>query len=196
MFAAGHISIRTSSDAEILLADRINEVKRTGSVRSFVNRLFKRSKSTTADLSTKQVDPEELKLDLTFLDDNKEKDREDEDHPDTASTSNSEWYTFGDIEDPPRPRLKPFFTLLKERNETRSKLSGSTNHKAAESVNPLPLNEPTKSVPIEIQNRKHTDSTSEYSLISAGRFLRFRKWFKRLCCCCSQNAEDSDTGCS
>ncbi|XP_071169527.1 hepatoma-derived growth factor-related protein 2-like [Mytilus edulis] len=68
-----HISIRTKSDAEIIKADRTNDVKRTGSVRSFVNRIFKRSKSTTADLSTKPVDPEELKLDLSLLDDNGEK---------------------------------------------------------------------------------------------------------------------------
>ncbi|CAC5395557.1 unnamed protein product [Mytilus coruscus] len=192
-----HISIRASSDAEIILEDRINKVKRTGSVRRFVNRIFQRSKSTTADLETKQIDPDGLKLDLTLLDDNKDEDHAEEDYPDTARTSNSEWYTFSDIEDPPRPTLKPFFTPLKESHETtRAHIPGSTNPKAAESVNPFLLNEPTKSVPIEIPDRKHSDSTIEYSLNSAGRFQRFRKWFKRLCCCCSQNAEDSETVCS
>ncbi|CAC5380606.1 unnamed protein product [Mytilus coruscus] len=189
-----HISIRASSDADILLVDRLNDVKRTGSVRSFVNRIFKRSKSTTADLRTKQIDPDELKLNLTLLDENKDEDHAEEDYPDTARTSNSEWYTFSDIEDQPRPRLKPFFTPLKEIHETaRSHIPGSTNPKAAESVHPFLLNEPTKSVPTEIPDRKHSDSTIEYSLNSAGRFQRFRKWFKRLCCCCSQNAEDSET---
>ncbi|XP_076109238.1 uncharacterized protein LOC143078180 [Mytilus galloprovincialis] len=190
-----HISIRTSSDAEILLADRINDVKRTGSVRRFVSRIFKRSKSATAELNSKQVDPEELKLDLTLLDNNKEKEREAKDHPDTARSSNSEWYTLSDIEDPTRPRFKPVFTPLQETHETRgSKLSGSTNHKVAESINPFLLNEPTKRpVPNDIPVHKQSGSTSENSL----NFVRrFRKWFRRLCCCCSQNAEDRDTICS
>ncbi|XP_076116306.1 uncharacterized protein LOC143083817 [Mytilus galloprovincialis] len=184
-----HISIKTRSDAEILLVDKTNDVKKTGSVRRFVSRMFKRSKSTTADFSSKQVDPEELKLDLSLLDDNKEKALEEEDHPDTARTSNSEWYTLSDIEEPPRPRLKPFFTPLKETHETtRSKLSGSTNNKVAESMNQFLLNEPTKSDPTEIP--VHSGSTS--------RFQRFRKWIARLCCCCccSQNDEDRDTACS
>ncbi|CAC5424956.1 unnamed protein product [Mytilus coruscus] len=121
----------------------------------------------------------------------------DNNYPDTARTSNSEWYALSHIEEPPRPRLKPFFTPSKERHETtRAKLSGSTNHKAAESLNPLLLNEPIKSVSIEIPDRKHSDSTIEYFLISVGRFQRFRKWFKQLCCCCSQDAEDSVTVCS
>ncbi|XP_071151415.1 enolase-phosphatase E1-like isoform X2 [Mytilus edulis] len=183
-----HISIRTRSDVEILLEDRTNDVKKTGSVRRFVSRMFKRSKSTTADFSSKQIDPEELKLDLSLLDDSKEKDCEEEDHPDTARTSNSEWYTLSDIEEPPRPRLKPFFTPLKETHETtRSKLSGSTNHKVAEAINQFLLNEPTKSDPTEIP--VYSGST--------GRFHRFRKWFGQLCCCCcSQNDEDRDTVCS
>ncbi|VDI79230.1 Hypothetical predicted protein [Mytilus galloprovincialis] len=184
-----HISIRTRSDAEILEADRTNDVKRTSSVRRFVSRMFKRSKSTTADLNAKQIDPEELKLDLTFLNDKKEDDHEhdeDEDQPDTARTSNSEWFTLSDIEEPPRPRLKPFFTPLKETHETT--ISKSTSHRAAELVNTLLLNEPTKPV------RKHIDSINARPL---SRFHRLRKWFKRLCCCCcSQNTEDRDTVCS
>ncbi|XP_063400312.1 trichohyalin-like [Mytilus trossulus] len=184
-----HNSIRARSDAEILKADRTNDVKKTGSVRRFVSRIFKRSKSTTADLSAKQIDPEELKLDLTFLNDKKEDDHEhdeDEDQLDTARTSNSEWFTLSDIEEPPRPRLKPFFTPLKETHDaTKSK---STSHKAAESVNTLLLNEPNKPV------RKHSDSTNASPL---SRFHRLSKWFKRLCCCCcSQNTEDRDTVCS
>ncbi|CAG2222506.1 unnamed protein product [Mytilus edulis] len=164
-----------------LFTDRINDVKRTGSARSFVNRIFKRSKSTTADISTKPVDPEELKLDLSLLNDNKEKD---EDQPDTARTSNSEWYTLSDFEETPRPRLKPFFTPLKETHETT--ISKSTSHKVAESMNQFVLHELTKSDPTEIP--VHTGST--------GRFQRFRKWFKRLCCCCCrQNTEDRDTVC-
>ncbi|CAG2230763.1 unnamed protein product [Mytilus edulis] len=177
-----HISIRTSSDAAILKADRNNEVKRTGSVSRFVSRIFKRSKSTTADISTKPVDPEELKLDLSLLDDNREKE---EDQPDTARTSNSEWYTLSDTEEPPRPRLKPFFTPLKETHETT--ISKSTSHKVTESMNQFLLNEPTKADPTEIP--VHSGSI--------GRFQRFRKQFKRLfCCCCSQNVEDRDTVCS
>ncbi|XP_071122212.1 probable serine/threonine-protein kinase irlB [Mytilus edulis] len=177
-----HISIRTKSDAEILKADRTNDVKKTGPVWSFVNRIFKRSKSTTADISTKPVDPEELKLDLSLLDDNREKE---EDQPDTARTSNSEWCTLSDIEEPPRPRLKPFFTPPKETHETT--VSKSTSHKVTESMNQFLLNEPTKSDPTEIP--VHSGSI--------GRFQRFRKQFKRLfCCCCSQNVEDRDTVCS
>ncbi|VDI66555.1 Hypothetical predicted protein [Mytilus galloprovincialis] len=175
-----HINIRTCSDAAILKTDRINDFKRAGSARSFVNRIFKRSKSTTADISTKPVDREELKLDLSLLNDNKEKD---EDQPDTARTSNSEWYTLSDFEETPRPRLKPFFTPLKETHDTISK---STSHKVAESMNQFVLHELTKSDPTEIP--VHTGST--------GRFQRFRKWFKRLCCCCCrQNTEDRDTVC-
>ncbi|VDI79231.1 Hypothetical predicted protein [Mytilus galloprovincialis] len=106
-----HISIRTKSDAEILKADRTNDVKKTGPVWSFVNRIFKRSKSTTADISTKPVDPEELKLDLSLLDDNREKE---EDQPDTARTSNSEWYTHSDMRNHPDQDLSHF--LLHQRN--------------------------------------------------------------------------------
>ncbi|CAG2226029.1 unnamed protein product [Mytilus edulis] len=174
-----HSSIRTSSDAAILKADRNNEVKKTGSVSRFVSRIFKRSKSMTSDISTKPVDPEELKLDLSLLDDNREKE---EDQPDTARTSNSEWYTLSDTEEPPRPRLKPFFTPPKETHETT--ISKSTSHKVTESMNQFLLNEPTKSDPTEIP--VHSGSI--------GRFQRFRKQFKRLfCCCCSQNVEDRDT---
>ncbi|XP_063401870.1 trichohyalin-like [Mytilus trossulus] len=179
------ISIRTRSDGEILKTDRTNDVKRTGSVRRFVSRIFKRSKSTTTDLSSKPVDPEELKLDLLLLDVNKEKDREEEDQPDTARTSNSEWYTLSDTEEPPRPRLKPFFTPQKETHETT--ISKSTSHKVAESMNQFLLNETTKSDPTEIPVHRG----------SIGRFQRFKKQFKRLfCCCCSHNIEDRDTVCS
>ncbi|CAC5421544.1 unnamed protein product [Mytilus coruscus] len=190
-----HIGIRASSDAEIPV-DRINKVKREGSVRRFVNRIFKKSKSTTADFKTKQVDTEELKLDLTLFGDNKDEDNEEEDNPDTRRSSNSEWYTFSDIEDPPRPRLKPFFTQLEERHETiRAHLSGSTKPKSSESVYSILLdltsknslepansytqepikrlstessdrNEPTKSVHIEITDPKHRESTIEHSLKS------------------------------
>ncbi|XP_071160539.1 caldesmon-like [Mytilus edulis] len=179
-----HISIRTRSDAAILKGDRINDVKKTSSFRRFVRRIFKRSKSTTADLSSKQVDPEEFKLDLTFLNGKKEEDYEEEDQPDTARTSNSEWYTLSDTEEPPRPRLKPFFTPPKEIHETT--IPKSTSHKVAESMNQFLLNEPTKSDPTEIT--VHSGST--------GRFQRVKKWFERLCCCyCSQNAEDRDAVC-
>ncbi|VDI79229.1 Hypothetical predicted protein [Mytilus galloprovincialis] len=184
-----HNSIRARSDAEILKADRTYDVKKTGSVRRIVSRIFKRSKSTTAYLSAKQIDPEELKLDLTFLNDKKEDDHEhdeDEDQLDTTRTSNSEWFTLSDIEEPPRPRLKPFFTPLKETHDAT--ISKSTSYKAAESVNTLLLNEPTKPV------RKHSDITNARPL---SRFHRVSKWFKRLCCCCcSQNTEDKDTVCS
>ncbi|CAC5403763.1 unnamed protein product [Mytilus coruscus] len=70
----GHINIRTRMDAEILV-DRINEVKRKGSVRRFVNRIFKRSQSM---LRIKQVDTEEMKPDVTLLGDNKDEDNEEE----------------------------------------------------------------------------------------------------------------------
>ncbi|CAC5381701.1 unnamed protein product [Mytilus coruscus] len=201
-----HISIRASSDAEILVVDRTNEVKRKSSVRRFVDNLFKRSKSTTIDLRTEQVEPEELKLDLG---DNKDEDRKEED---TAITSNSEWCTFSDIEDPPRPRLKPFFTLLQERQEiTRAHLPGFANLQSDFTSKRSPVksrthepikrlstdkNEPTISVSIEIPDRNHSDSTIEYSQNSAGRFQRFRKWFKRLCCCCSQKSEYRGQVCS
>ncbi|CAG2235066.1 unnamed protein product [Mytilus edulis] len=84
-----------------------------------------RSKSATTDFSCKQIDPGELKLDLTLLD---EKQR--------GRTSHSELYTSSDIGDPSKPKLKPSFTQeIEERHETtRAQLSGSTNHKSTDSM--------------------------------------------------------------
>ncbi|CAG2220694.1 unnamed protein product [Mytilus edulis] len=55
--------------------------------------------------------------------------------------------------------------------------------------------EPTKSQ-IKISDAKHTESTTDHSPKSTSRLQRFRTWFKRLCCCCSQNVEESHSACS
>ncbi|CAC5396592.1 unnamed protein product [Mytilus coruscus] len=115
------------------------------------NHYPQRSKSMTIDFKTKRVDTEELKIDLTLFGDNKEKDREKEDYPDTPRTSNS---GFSHIEDPSRPRLNPFFNPLEERHET-TRVHLSTNPKSTEqsihsySIQPVyvhvlePINSPT-----------------------------------------------------
>ncbi|CAG2203417.1 unnamed protein product [Mytilus edulis] len=102
-----------------------------------------RSKSATTVFSSKQIDPGELKLDLTLLDENREEGYNlndttnssiKPDYQNMTRTSHSELYTSSDIGDPSKPKLKPSFTQeIEERHETtRAQLSGSTNHKSTE----------------------------------------------------------------
>ncbi|XP_063427282.1 trichohyalin-like [Mytilus trossulus] len=134
-----------------------------GPLQWIVNKVFKRSKPSTKDIIDKQLAlKEELKLDLSKLDD----ETEDEDIPDTSRTSDSEWFSISlsDTEETPRPHLKPFFSSVLEETHV-STITSKTKESAIE-------------IEVDFQSKPKSGFTS------------FRQWFCQLFCCHSKPDED------
>ncbi|CAG2253414.1 unnamed protein product [Mytilus edulis] len=125
--------------------------------------VFKRNKPSTKDIIDKQLAlKEELKLDLSTLDD----EIEDEDIPDTSRTSDSEWFSISlsDTEETPRPHLRPFFSSVVEDIHV-STITSKTKDSAID-------------IEVDFQSKPNSGFTS------------FRQWFCQLFCCHSKPDED------
>ncbi|XP_063442384.1 trichohyalin-like [Mytilus trossulus] len=136
-----------------------------GYLQRIANKVFKRSKPSTKDIIDKQLAlKEELKLDLSTLDDN----IEDEDIPDTSRTTDSEWFSISlsDTEETPRPHLKPFFSSVLEEIHV-STITSNTKESAID-------------IEVDFQSKPNNGFTS------------FRQWFCQLCCCHRKPDEDFD----
>ncbi|XP_063442129.1 calponin homology domain-containing protein DDB_G0272472-like [Mytilus trossulus] len=156
-------TINRELDTAVTISETVPNKR--SSFQRIVNRVFKRSKPSTKDINDNQrALKEELKLDLSTLDDN----TEDEDIPDTSRTSDSEWFSISlsDTEETPRPHLRPFFSPLVD------EIQGSTNtSKTKESA-----------IDIEVGFQSKPNS----------RFTGFRQWFCQLFCCRSKPDKDVD----
>ncbi|XP_076095567.1 uncharacterized protein LOC143066564 [Mytilus galloprovincialis] len=133
-----------------------------GYLRRIADIVFKRNKSSTKDIIDKQLLKEELKLDLSTLDD----EIEDEDIPDTSRTSDSEWFSISlsDTEETPRPHLRPFFSSV------------------VEDIHVSTITSKTKDSAIDIE--------VDFQSKPCSRFTSFRQWFCQLFCCHSKPDED------
>ncbi|XP_076109226.1 uncharacterized protein LOC143078153 [Mytilus galloprovincialis] len=145
----------------------VNETvpNKMGYFQRIVNKVFKRSKPSTKDIIDKQLAlKEELKLDLSTLDDN----IEDQDIPDTSRTSDSEWFSISlsETEETPRPHLKPFFSSVLEEIHV-STITSNTKESAID-------------IEVGFQSKPNSGFTS------------FRQWFCQLFCCHSKPDEDFD----
>ncbi|VDI59066.1 Hypothetical predicted protein [Mytilus galloprovincialis] len=135
--------------------------------------VFKRNKPSTKDIIDKQLAlKEELKLDLSTLDD----EIEDEDMPDTSRTSDSEWFSISlsDTEETPRPHLRPFFSSVVEDIHV-STITSKTTDSAID-------------IEVDFQSKPYSGFTSFRQWFC--RTTSFRQWFCRLFCCHSKPDED------
>ncbi|XP_076098692.1 uncharacterized protein LOC143068482 [Mytilus galloprovincialis] len=142
-----------------------NVPTKKGPLQWIVNKVFKRSKPSTKDIIDKQLMlKEELKLDLSTLDDN----TEDEDIPDTSRTSDSEWFSISlsDTEETPRPHLRPFFSPLLEDIHV-STITSKTMESEID-------------IEVDFQSKPNSGFTS------------FRQWLCQLFCCHSKPDADFD----